>query len=161
MPLTTAERNAMIDRYERGPALLKAALAKVPKEALQWRPAPGRWSAHEIILHCADSEANGSNRIRYLFAEETPVLQGYNQDRWATQLQYHQLPLEPALATVEAVRANTVPVLRRATDDDWTRSGTHSESGRFDGDNWLTMYAEHLEKHSRQIEGNLAAWKAR
>jgi DinB family protein len=161
MALTTAERTAMIDRYERGAALLKAALAKVPKEALQWRPAPGRWSVHEIIVHCADAEANGAGRIRYLFAEETPVLQGYNQDRWATQLQYHQLPLEPALAAVEAVRANTAPMLRRATDDDWARSGTHSESGRFDGDKWLKMYAEHLEKHSRQIEGNLAAWRAR
>jgi hypothetical protein len=161
MPLTSAERTALIDRYERGPALLTAALAKIPKDALQWRPAPGRWSAHEVIVHCADAEVNSHGRIRYLFAEETPVIQGYNQDRWATQLEDHQLPLEPALATLTAVRANTVPLLRRATDADWARVGTHTESGRFGAENWLKMYAEHLEKHARQLEGNLAAWKNR
>lgn len=163
MPLSSAERTALIDRYEQGPALLQAALAKIPKDALQWRPppAPGRWSAHEIIVHCADAESNSHGRIRYLFAEAKPVIQGYDQDRWAAELDYHQLPLEPALATVVAVRANTVPLLRRATDAQWARVGTHSESGRFGSEDWLRMYAEHLEKHSRQLEGNLAAWNKR
>lgn len=161
MALSAAERTAMIDRYERGPALLTATLARIPKEALQWRPAPGRWSAHEIIVHCADSETNGASRIRYLFAEAAPMIAGYDQDRWATALDYHQLPLEPALATVVAVRAHTVAVLRRATAADWARMGTHTEVGQYGAESWLKVYAEHLEKHSRQLEGNLAAWNTR
>ncbi len=75
MPLSSAERTALIDRYERGPALLKAALAKFPPEALQWRPAPDKWSAHEVIVHCGDSETNAAGRIRYLLAETKPVIQ--------------------------------------------------------------------------------------
>jgi hypothetical protein len=161
MPLTSAERAALIDRYERGPALLQAALATIPKEALQWRPAPGRWSAHEIIVHCADAETNGHSRIRYIFGETTPVIQGYDQERWASALDYHTLPLEPALATVAAVRANTLPLLRRASDSDWARSASHTEYGQFGAEQWLNLYAEHLEKHSRQLAGNLAAWKSR
>lgn len=161
MPLSAAERTTLIDRYERGPALLKAALAKVPPEALQWRPAPGKWSVHEVIVHCADSETNGAARIRYLFAEATPVVLGYDQAHWATALGYHHLPLAPALATVEAVRANTVPLLRRATGADWARIGSHTESGRYGAEDWLHVYAEHLEKHSGQIERNLAAWRER
>ncbi len=31
------------------PARLRAALVKVPQAALKWRPAPGEWSAHEVI----------------------------------------------------------------------------------------------------------------
>jgi hypothetical protein len=161
MALSSAERTALIDRYERGPALLKAALAKVPRDALQWRPAPGKWSAHEIIVHCADAETNAAGRIRYLFAEEQPVIAGYDQARWATTLDYHELPLAPALATVEVVRANTTPVLRRATEADWARMGTHTEVGQYGAESWLKVYAEHLEKHSRQLEGNLAAWNKR
>jgi hypothetical protein len=161
MPLTSAERTALIDRYERGPALLKAALAKIPTDALQWRPAPEKWSAHEVIVHCADSETNGHSRIRYIFGETQPVIQGYDQERWATALDYHRLPLEPALATVEAVRANTLPLLRRATDADWARTASHSEYGPFGAEEWLKLYGEHLEKHSRQLERNLAAWKSR
>jgi DinB family protein len=161
MALSSAERTALIDRYERGPALLKAALAKVPRDALQWRPAPGKWSAHEIIVHCADAETNAAGRIRYLFAEAQPVIAGYDQARWAITLDYHELPLAPALATVEAVRANTTPVLRRATEADWARMGTHTEVGQYGAESWLKVYAEHLEKHSRQLEGNLAAWNKR
>ncbi|HWZ27295.1 MAG TPA: DinB family protein, partial [Gemmatimonadales bacterium] len=65
MPLAAAERAALIDRYERGPAKLAAAWAKVPPEARQWRPGPGRWSAHEVVVHCADSEGNAALRIRF------------------------------------------------------------------------------------------------
>lgn len=158
MPLTAAERTALIDRYERGPALLRAALVKIPAAALEWRPAPGKWSAHEVIVHCADSETNSHGRIRYLLAEEKPVIQGYDQDRWSQQLDYHSLPIAPALLTVEAVRANTVPLLRRASDADWAKAGIHTESGRYSAEDWLVSYAEHLEIHTRQLERNLAAW---
>jgi len=161
VPLTAAQRSALIDRYERGPDLLKAALATIPAEALQWRPGPGKWSAHEVIVHCADSETNAHGRIRYLLGEEKPVIQGYDQARWAQQLDYHQLPLAPALRTVEAVRANTVPLLRRATEADWAKSGVHTEAGRYGAEDWLQVYAEHLEKHTRQLERNLAAWRNR
>lgn len=161
MSLSAAERTALIDRYERGPALLKAALAKVPPEALQWRPAPGKWSAHEVIVHCADSETNSHGRIRYLLAEEKPVIQGYDQDRWAKVLDYHQLPMAPALAAVEAVRVNTVPLLRRTSEAAWARMGTHTESGAYGAEDWLRSYADHLEIHTRQLERNLAAWNNR
>ena len=161
MPYTPAERAALIERYAHGPTLLKRALAKVPPEALQWKPAAGRWSAHEIIVHCADSETNAHMRLRFLLAEQKPVIQGYDQDRWSETLDYHSLPLEPALATVEAVRANTVPILKRMTDAQWRRIGQHTESGPYAAEDWLAIYGEHLEKHARQVERNLAEWKAR
>src|SRR5437879_6335233 len=86
MAQSAQERTALIDRYARGPALLKAALAKIPPDALKWRPEPKRWSAHEIIVHCADAESNAHMRLRYLLAEDQPVIQGYDQDRWAALL---------------------------------------------------------------------------
>jgi len=161
MPFTPHERATLIEQYARGPETLKTALAKVPRDALQWRPAPGRWSAHEIVIHCADAETNAYARIRYLIAEPKPVIQGYDQDRWAQVLDYHALPLEPALATVEAVRAGTVPLLKRMTDLDWRRIGQHTESGSYAAEDWMAIYAAHLAKHARQIERNLEAWTAR
>jgi hypothetical protein len=161
MPLSRAERETLIERYAKGPAVLKAALQKIPAAAMQWRPGPGKWSAHEIIVHCADSETNSHGRIRQLLADETPVIHGYDQDRWARELDYHTLPLEPALATTTAVRANTVPILRRLSDAQWRKSGTHSESGTYAMEDWIRIYAAHLEGHARQLERNLAAWNAR
>ena len=67
--MTPAERERLIRQYAEGPARLRGALARVPEEARKWRPAPGEWSAHEIVCHCADSETNGAARIRYVVAE--------------------------------------------------------------------------------------------
>ena len=161
MGLDRAEREALIERYARGPAHLKVALATVPPEAMKWRPAPGEWSAHEVVCHCADSETNSYARIRYLVAETDPTIVGYHQDRWAITLDYHAHPLEPALATVDAVRANTTALIRRLPDAAWARAGTHTESGPYTAEDWLRIYAEHLEIHADQIEKNVAAWKSR
>src|SRR5437667_10685838 len=161
MPFTTAERAAMIERYAHGPTLLKRALAKVPPAALKWKPAPGKWSAHEIVVHCADSETNAHMRLRYLLAEPKPVIVGYDQDRWAMTFDYHAHPLELALATVEAVRANTLPLLKRMTDKDWQKTGRHTESGRYATEDWLALYAEAHEKQRRRVAGDVIGWELR
>ena len=160
MPFSPQERAALIEGYARGPALLKAALAKVPREALTWRPAPNNWSAHEIVVHCADSETNAYGRIRFVVAEKTPTIQGYDQDNWAAVFGYHDLPLEPALAVVEAVRVSTAALIRALPEEAWTRVGHHTESGRYTAEDWLQIYADHLEGHARQIENNVEQWRS-
>lgn len=159
--MNDAERREWIDRYARGPELLKTALAKVPAEALKWRPAEGKWSAHEVVCHCADSETIASTRIRYLVGEDRPTIHGYDEDAWAKTFDYHALPLEPALREVEQVRAWTADWIRRLPASAWSREGTHTESGRYTAERWLELYGVHLETHARQIERNLAAWNAR
>jgi hypothetical protein len=159
--VTPAEREACITRYEGGPALLAAALAETPRDALLWRPAPGKWSVHEVIVHCADSETNAHMRIRYLIGESNTTIVAYDEAHWARVMDYHAHPLDLALATVFAVRANTVPFLRRLNEKDWSTMGRHSESGVYGAEDWLRAYAEHLEVHTRQIRRNLEAWARR
>lgn len=159
--MTPDERQQLIARFDAGPRLFREALARIPAAALQWRPAPGKWSAHEIVCHCADSETVSSTRIRYLIGEDRPAIQGYDQDRWAGRFDYHTLPLESALRQIEQVRAWTGDFVRRLPPSAWAREGTHTESGRYSAETWLRTYAEHLETHARQLDRNLAAWKAR
>lgn len=161
MALEPAERESLIQRYAQGPARLRAALATVPPAALTWRPKPGEWSAHEVICHCADAETNAAARIRYLLCEKEPLILGYDQDGWARELDYHGHPLDPALATVDAVRAHTAALIRALPDGAWQREGRHTESGRYTAEDWLKIYAEHLEVHARQIEDTVATWRAR
>lgn len=160
MGLSKEERAALIQRYADGPALLRAALDRVPPAAMQWRPGPDKWSPHEVVVHCADSESNATLRIRYLVAEKEPRIMGYDQDVWARVFDYQNHPLDLALATVTTVRANTLPMLRRLPDEAWSRAGTHSESGAYSAEDWLRSYASHLEVHSRQIDRIVAAWQA-
>jgi len=161
MGLSVSEREDLIARYARGPGQIRAALACVPEEARQWRPDPGRWSAHEVVVHCADSETNSALRIRYLLAEKNPAIIGYDQEEWARAFDYHSEPLEAALAAVETARGRTVPLLRRLSEADWAKEGRHTESGPYTVEDWMRTYAAHLEGHAAQIERNLEAWNAR
>ena len=159
--LAAAERATLIAQYADGPRRLRAAFEAVPPAARQWRPAPGEWSAHEVVVHCADSETQSASRIRVLVADGDPVIQGYDEAAWAREFDYHAHPLDIALDTVAAVRGNTTALLRRLPEAAWAKVGRHTESGRYGADDWLTIYADHLEVHARQIEANVAAWRAR
>ncbi len=160
MGLSGQERERLIDQYARGPERLRTALAAVPPEALRWRPGEGRWSAHEVVVHCADAEANAALRIRYLLAETEPLIVGYDQAEWARALDYASQSMEDALAATELARRRTEPLLRRLTDAQWARRGRHTETGPYDAEQWLRLYAVHLDNHAGQIGRNLAAWKA-
>ncbi len=61
---------------------------------------------------------------------------------------------------VEAVRANTLALIGRLPETAWTREGRHTESGRYTAEDWLKIYADHLEGHARQIEKNVELWQA-
>ncbi len=156
--MTPDERLPLIDAYAAGPERLRRAWAAVPAEARQFRPATGKWSPHEIVCHCADSETTAASRIRYLVAETDPTIVGYDQARWAAVFDYHNLPVEPALDAVSAVRSNTVALLRQLPEEAWGRGGTHTESGRYTVEDWLRTYAVHVENHAAQIERAVAVW---
>ena len=156
--LSSFERAALLDRFTAGAGKVSAAWRDLPPAARTWRPGPGEWSAHEVLCHCADAEANGYSRIRFLAGETSPVIRAFDENRWARAVDYHSLPAESAVATVEALRAHTDPLLRRLPDDAWTRAGTHTETGRFTAEHWLRINVEHLEAHAAQIESNQNRW---
>ena len=81
------ERNEKIELYGRGYDLLKATLAESPAEAWKFKPEPTEWSVHEIIIHFADSESNAALRARKLIVEPGGTLMGYDQDKWANELE--------------------------------------------------------------------------
>lgn len=159
--MTPDEREAHIQRYEAGPSLLRSALARVPAEAMQWRPAKDKWSVHEIVVHCADSETNSAMRIRYLVGEHEPTIAGYDQDHWVRVMDYHRLPLDLSLVQIDAVRAWTTAFIRSLPETAWARTGRHTEyPGPYTTEEWLKVYSAHLEIHARQIARTMDAWKA-
>lgn len=147
-------RDALIARYKEGYAKVEEALAGVTDSELDTRPAPGKWTAREIVHHLADSEMTSAIRLRRLLVEEKPVIQGYDQEAFARLLHYDR-PIAPSLAAFRAARETTAGLLDRMSETDWTREGTHTESGRYTVLDWLQIYAVHAHNHADQI------WKAR
>ncbi len=149
--MTSQERLRLIERYAQGPDEVAASLAGFPAGQLTAHPIPGKWSAAEIVHHLSDSETISGIRLRRLIAEEHPVIQGYDQERYATALRYNERDIAPALENFRAVRASTAQLLRTLTDADWRRAGWHTESGGYDAETWLAIYAAHGRGHADQI----------
>ncbi|MEJ7839349.1 MAG: DinB family protein [Thermomicrobiales bacterium] len=155
MALSSDERKELMSRYANGPAVLLAAWEAVPPELQKLRPAEDAWSAHEIIVHCADSETFASTRIRLLISDPNPIIVGYDQDEWVHIFRYHDRRIDLALDTIRVVRANTVPVIEAMPEAAWSATGSHTQSGRITADDWLASYGVHLHDHADQIAANV------
>src|SRR5919205_3360734 len=149
--MTHEEIQALVAQYKAGYDEVAASLEGFPEEQLSAHPIPGKWSAREIVQHLADSEMNAAIRLRKLLTEESPQIQGYDQDSYAARLRYNERDIAPALDALRGARATTGQLLDAMTDADWSRAGTHSESGRYTAEDWLRIYADHAHNHAAQI----------
>jgi hypothetical protein len=149
--MNSETRNKLIDQYKDGYRAVADALAGATDAELDSHPAPGKWSAREIVHHLADSEMTSAIRLRRLIAEDHPVIDGYDEVEFAKRLTSDR-PIEPSLEAMRWARESTAQILERLTDDDWQRTGTHNESGPYSVERWLTIYANHGHDHAKQIE---------
>jgi hypothetical protein len=149
--MTPEERRKLIEKYSAGYQEVIAALDGFPAESLAAHPIPGKWSAREIVHHLGDSESTSALRLRKLIAEDQPSIQGYDQDQYATRLKYNERDMAPSLEAFRAARSSTTQLLALLSDEDWNREGTHTESGRYGVEDWLTIYAAHAHNHAAQI----------
>jgi hypothetical protein len=148
--MTASDRKTLIDRYKRGHQEVVAALSGATDAELDAHPAPGKWSAREIVHHLADSEMTAAIRLRRLLAEDGPTIVGYDQEEFARRLHYDR-PIAGSLEAFGAARRTTAEILDRMTEAEWAREGLHSESGRYSVVRWLEIYADHAHNHADQI----------
>jgi hypothetical protein len=143
------ERAELVRLYRQGPAAVRAALEGITSEELD-RSSGDEWSPRQVVHHLADSEMTSAIRIRKLLAEENPVIYGYDEKSFARRFTLDR-PIESSLLAFEAARETTAEILERLADDDWSRTGWHTESGPYGVETWLRIYAEHGHDHAEQI----------
>jgi hypothetical protein len=159
--MTTAERNSLIESYGRAYDILVEALQRYPTEMWQWKPAPNKWSIHEVIIHIADSEANSYIRCRRFIAEPGSGVYGYDENKWAKALDYHSLSTDAYLALFKQLRAASYDLIKQVPEQIWLSATVqHSESGTVSFEQWLKTYEEHIPVHIRQMQRNYEAWMA-
>jgi hypothetical protein len=154
------ERERLIALYRDGYRAVVDALHGASEEQLSAKPAPGKWSAREIVHHLADSEMTAAIRLRFLLAVDRPTIQGYDQDVFAERLHYDR-PHESSLEAFRYARECTAQILERLREEDWLREGTHTDLGAFSVTRWLEIYGTHAHSHARQIVEAIGLAKSR
>lgn len=158
--MNKTERDEKIELYGRGYDLLIQMLKDIPQEMWKFKPEPKEWSVHEILVHLADSESNAALRARKLIVEPGGLLMGYDQDKWAIELNYHEQSWEDALETVKFVRKTTYKLLKGQPDEVFQNTVKHPEYDEpYTFEKWLDIYSGHIPGHIEQIKNNYKIWK--
>lgn len=154
-----SDRAALIDAFAGGASVVRDAWDQVPEAARRFRPAPGEWSPHELVIHLADADVNGYLRFRKLVAEPGATVPGYEQDAWAARLDYHTQDADLAIELMARLRALTHPILESLDDALWSHMVTHAERGPWTMEDWLRTYTDHVTDHLRQMDAAVAVWR--
>lgn len=137
------------------PTRIAALTVDLAPDQLRTPPAPGEWSANEVLAHlraCAD--VWGGCMMRML-AEEEPTLRAINPRAWIDRTDYPTLDFQASLRAFTEQRVELLAHLQPLSSESWSRAATVTGAGKplrrtvFSYAEWL---ATHERPHLKQIE---------
>ena len=147
MSVTPDPRKPVLDRFTEGGPLLVQATAGLSPEQWQDHPIPGTWSIAELVAHLLDSDLVFADRMKRVIAEDSPVLQAFDENAWLARLDSNAMPVEEAAALFAANRRWMARILRAQDEATFARVGMHSEKGRQTLAEVLVYATNHLDHH--------------
>jgi hypothetical protein len=132
------------------PARLRELLDSLGADGVGKSPAPGKWSAREILCHLADCEIVFAFRLRQTLAEPHHVIQPFDQDVWAQN--YAAYDAQSALAAFSAVRDFNVQLIASLPAAAFARTVSHPERGTMTFQTIVETMGGHDLNHLAQIE---------
>jgi DinB family protein len=128
---------------------LSGLMKKIGPEKSMEPPAPGKWSATEIVCHLADCEIAFAFRLRQTLAENDHVIQPFDQEKWAVI--YPGIAAAPALAAFDALRNWNLVLVREALPASAGRTVRHPERGTMTFETIVETMAGHDLNHLAQL----------
>ena len=132
------------------PRRLAELVETIGGERLEMSPAPGKWSARDILSHLADGEVAFSFRLRQTLAEDHHVIQPFDQETWATN--YAGYNSQAAMMTFSCIRQWNLMLLRSIPAEAMAKPVLHPERGEMTFRELIETMAGHDLNHLAQLE---------
>jgi hypothetical protein len=165
-----ARRQQLINRYRDGARAVAVAVGTLSEDDLDRRPTHPGWSARELIhplrevfrpayhdlsarevVHnLGDAEIIESIRLRRMLAENTPVLQHWDETAYTERLHYDR-PIAVALRAFEALAMANAELLETLSEQEWRREGNQEKPWPLSVDGWLEERVEHVQQRLVQV----------
>jgi uncharacterized damage-inducible protein DinB len=136
-----------IDEYERVIEDLAQAIEGLSSDLLTARPGPGKWSIHEVVVHCLDSDLISIERMKRIVAMEEPALLACDESAFIDRLLPHQQSIDESLLMLRLARRQWARTLAELTDEQLDRVGIHNEDGPITVRDMVPRYTQHLKHH--------------
>ena len=132
------------------PAAVAGLLESMGPQKAAEPPAPGKWSAAEIVCHLADCELVFAFRLRQTVAEPGYVMQPFDQDKWAPP--YKGVAAAEALQAFAAMRAWNLRFLGTVLPAAAPLKVSHPERGTMTFQTVVETIAGHDLNHLGQLK---------
>ena len=132
------------------PDKIRSLIESMGPERAQQAPAPGKWCAREIVAHLADCEIAFAFRLRQTLAEDSHVMQPFDQEKWAKQ--YDAYTAEDALDAFAALRQWNLAMVRSLGPADFAKTANHPERGDMTFRTIVETMGGHDINHVKQME---------
>ena len=155
----TSDRDAVLTRYMKGPALLGESLAGLQNADLDAPPIQGGWTIRKIVHHVVDGDDLWKAGIKAAMGNEGGefTLEWYwslPQEVWAERWGYAHRSLDSSIALLRATRDHVVQLVEQVPDA-WSRTiGVRKPKGKVETVSVgfvLEMQADHVEHHVQRI----------
>lgn len=111
-----------------GPAATRSVLAHLSDAEAAARPAPGEWSAKEVLSHLCDFERVFAYRATHFSRQSGLALHTFDQDQFVVRSNSNARPLADLLEEFEHLRNATVRMFRAMTAEMLGHRGTASSA---------------------------------
>ena len=119
-------------------------------------PAPGKWSAREILCHLTDSELAFAFRLRQALAEPDHIIQPFDQERWAAVYGNPMFDANIAIEVFAAVRAWNMRLISSLPREALLKPVTHPERGTMTIQTIVETMGGHDLNHLAQLDAIVA-----
>lgn len=140
-----------LDILAETPRWITDHIDNLPESALSIPEGPGKWSITQVLAHLADTELAFGWRARLVLTEDRPVLQAFDETRWAERFGYAAADPVEAWHAFAMLRTWNLRVWESATADDLERIGVHAQRGDESFGFLRRLVAGHDLRHRRQI----------
>lgn len=148
MSRTRLPTDQILSLLAAAPGRIAAATDGLSPEQLRTAPAPGEWSANDILAHlraCADV---WGDCIATILVEGHPTIRAINPRTWMARMDYPQQEFRVSLQAYTAQREALVAVLEALPPVAWARAATVKGAGKA-LERTVLGYADSLAVHER------------
>jgi hypothetical protein len=136
------------------PPLIAELTEGLTADQLRVAPAPGEWSASEVLAHLRSCADVWGQCILTILEQDRPTIKAVNPRTWIEQTGYREENFQTSLQAFVAQRNDLLAVLQPLHPEAWSRSAMVTGAGKvlertvYSYADWM---AEHERPHLKQI----------
>lgn len=102
--------------------------SSIPKEKLEYRYQPGKWTIKELLQHIIDTERIFMYRFLRIARKDTTELAGFDQDIYVDPSEANNKSLEELIHEFAVTRLYSINLISSISDENLMNLGTASDS---------------------------------